>query len=442
MKKFLSMQLKLWLAVLFLFSFCVPTNAFAQPSVDVSYERISSCKETFVGKIVLENTGTKDMYQWKMEFDFDGTILKVCNAKITDYKNNHYVLSGDKRNETIPAGKVLKILVCWEMGETKKDIQDIIVTDLSDEIAQRAESWNSYVTNTEAEKAKISMAEMLYFKYTRFEADMLYAMGYEHIVTNPVRAFTKAKYQNVEIKTPDGLKLKGLFFKVKKAKGTLIALHGRGDDMYNTIPHIEFLMKNGYQVLLFNARFWNYYEQPENYYGTMVEDVEDIGSALEYLKTRHDVDKNKIGLIGFSNGANKSIIAGSSFGDVKLVISNAPSAFPFFDTDEEICPSGWLYIRDEFMNLYCERYGCVIEDFKKSDALTCIGNITKPIMLVHGANDPYVNSAEITRLYNAANEPKEMYEFQNSGHCDEVLSQDKDDYVNKVVRFLDKYMGE
>lgn len=101
----------------------------------------------------------------------------------------------------------------------------------------------------------------------------------------------------------------------------------------------------------------------------------------------------------------------------------------------------FFIIKRHFNPLYLYFEGCVIEDFKKSDALTCIGNITKPIMLVRGANDPYMNSAEIKRLYNAANEPKEMYEFQNSGHCDEVLTQDKDDYINKVVRFLDKYMG-
>jgi len=367
-----------------LFTVALPSSGFAKSSCDLTCERLSKCKNASVGKKIIKNTETKKMFKWK----------------------------------------------CKKIG----------ITNLIDEIAKKAENWNSYVVNTEAEKAKISIAEMLYFKYTRFEADMLYAKGYEHIVTNPVRDFTKAKYQNVEIKTDDGLKLKGLFFPVNKAKGTLIALHGRGDDMYNTIPHIEFLIKNGYQVLLFNARFWNYCENPEKYYGTMVEDVKDVGSAVKYLKTRRDVDKNKIGLIGFSNGANKSIIAGSSMDDLKLIISNAPSAFPFFDTDEQICPPGWLYVRDEFMNIYCERYGCVIEDFKKSDALTCISNTTKPIMLVRGVNDPYVNSAEINRLYNAANEPKEMYEFPNSGHCDEVLTQDKDDYTNKVVQFLDKYM--
>lgn len=421
-------------------STCLTIYAVEASSYEVNYDEIVDFENTFIGRITLKNTGEKELYKWKIEFDFDGTIERLCNAYIESHVENHYVLSSNKQKEILAKGKSLRILLKGTKN-VDNEPSNIYVKELSDEIAAKAAKWNTYVQAKEAELMNISAAEFLYYRYTRFEADTLYADGYEHIVKNPVRDFTDARYQNIEFESEGGIKLKGLFFPVRKPKGTLIALHGRGDDMYNTIPHIEFLLENGYQVLLFNGRFWNYFENPENYYGTMMEDTYDVGSAVEYLKTRCDVDKNNIGVIGFSNGANKALIAGRHFTGIKTVISNGPSAFPVFDNDEEICPPGWLYIREDWMKLYCERYGCTIEDFKKTDALTCLSETKKPFLILHGSNDPYVKTAEILRLFDAANGPKEMYIFQNSAHCNEVLTSDKDEYVSKLINFLDTYMN-
>ncbi|TYQ16289.1 UNVERIFIED_CONTAM: prolyl oligopeptidase family protein [Acetivibrio alkalicellulosi] len=462
----------------------IPVTVLADSSYNVSYSCQSRWKNIFMGEITVKNTGEKELTHWKMEFELNGEILHISNANIIESDNSRYVIAGEQYNAKMPFGKTasniimehnkfnlfpnnnpgriissisrskgrnkcnvniapgetLKIHITYRAQNKAAKPKNFIITDLYDEISVKSKEWNDYIAKKEGELIASSIAELLFFTYTRFEADMLYAKGYENIVRNPVGEYTNARYENVEIDTPEGHKLRGLFFPVRRPKGTLIALHGRGDDMYNTIKNIEFLMESGYQVLMFNGRFWNHYQNPSQYFGTIFDDVDDIESAVRYLKTRKDVDSRKIGLYGFSNGANKSIIAGKQIEGIKVSVLDAPSALPFFDEDEEISPPGWLYIRDDFMKLYEERLGITIEDFKEGDYIYCMTNNSKPVLFLHGLNDPWVKKAEIEKLYSVAPGVKEVHYFPNSGHTDAMHTEDKHDYINAVISFLDKYL--
>ncbi|HEX9060961.1 MAG TPA: cellulose binding domain-containing protein, partial [Clostridia bacterium] len=94
-----------------LFVCILSINVFSMPQVkaasgvEVKYEVIRDWKCGLTGKITILNNSSKDLDQWKLEFDWDRKILNVWNAKIESSGNNHYIISFSQCNKVIPSGK-------------------------------------------------------------------------------------------------------------------------------------------------------------------------------------------------------------------------------------------------------------------------------------------------------------------------------------------------
>lgn len=84
------------------------------------------------------------------------------------------------------------------------------------------------------------------------------------------------------------------------------------------------------------------------------------------------------------------------------------------------------------------RLGC---DLSEADPLRWVDKITpRALLLIHGAEDPYVSVEDVCRLYEAAGEPKELWIVAEAGHrqVDEVRPEE---YRERVLGFFDRYLA-
>ncbi|MBS1718671.1 MAG: alpha/beta hydrolase [Armatimonadetes bacterium] len=124
--------------------------------------------------------------------------------------------------------------------------------------------------------------------------------------------------------------------------------------------------------------------------------VMDYRRALDYLGTRKDVDKNRIGLMGFSMGAMMGTILGAVDSRVKAL---------------SLCVGGDPYTRfmqsrspEEQMTL-----ACISPSFFAPHVAP------RPVLMLNGRNDDTIPRSAAEVLYYSAREPKQI-RWYNSGH--------------------------
>lgn len=151
-------------------------------------------------------------------------------------------------------------------------------------------------------------------------------------------------FENVQFPAMDSVRLSGWFIPARvaeQAKGTIILAHGwlwnrLGDaaadltaDISGTTP-IELLRLahalnyENYNVLMFDLR--NHGESashPPVTFGQL--ESNDLLGALAYLQTRPDIDKDRIGVVGFCIGANALLYALPQTDQIRAAIAVGPS---------------------------------------------------------------------------------------------------------------------
>jgi pimeloyl-ACP methyl ester carboxylesterase len=154
-------------------------------------------------------------------------------------------------------------------------------------------------------------------------------------IKRPQNPPSKVSYEIVEVK-----------FKNKKGKvvlnGTLTIPIGKGpfpavvlasgsgqqDRNEEMVKHKPFhviahhLTSNGIMVLRFDDRFYG--ESSKKFYNSSMEDFAgDVSSAVNYLRKNKKVDREKLGVIGHSEGGIHAPIAASQNENIKFIISLA-----------------------------------------------------------------------------------------------------------------------
>ena len=139
-------------------------------------------------------------------------------------------------------------------------------------------------------------------------------------------------YESVSFQTADGLTLRGWFIPAPLASlentvegnatkapcGTILVGHGYPFDKANILRHALFLHPR-FHLLLFDFRYFG--ESDGAYTTAGLLETRDVQAAVEYVKSRGDVDPTRIGAMGFSMSASAFIL--SRHPDVKAILGAA-----------------------------------------------------------------------------------------------------------------------
>jgi len=173
----------------------------------------------------------------------------------------------------------------------------------------------------------------------RYFSLLILLCAYFHGSGQEVRK-TKVLIDTVSFKGPTGISFNGVFSRPKgsKAFSTVIIVSGTGkQDLNGTMAGhkiflelANYLNSRGIAVLRTDDRgtgkTTGVYET-----STTADFADDVISAVNYLKTRKDLDHSKVGLIGHSEGGAVSAIAAGKSDDIHFLVSMAGLAMSGYE---------------------------------------------------------------------------------------------------------------
>lgn len=247
----------------------------------------------------------------------------------------------------------------------------------------------------------------------------------------------------------DGLQIPSFLWKPHQAKTGkvpgLVWLHGGpgGQTRKGYSPRIQFLVNHGYAILGVNYRgsagYGKSFMAADD--GKHTRDpLRDCVEGKRYLSSLDFVDASKIGVIG------------ASYGGYLVLAAMAFTPNEFACGVDLFGISNWLRMMESFppywkpnMDLYYQKIGDPRTEQTTLRAISPLfhaNNITRPLMIVQGANDPRVLRAEaddMVAAIKARNGNVDYLVFEDEGHgiarkANRIIA------YSSILKFLDRYL--
>jgi len=238
------------------------------------------------------------------------------------------------------------------------------------------------------------------------------------------------KYENVRFNSNDGTRLSGWFIhSTTRALGTVIHFHGNAQNMSSHFSFVSWLPKNGFNVFVFDYRGYGMSQGKPNREGVHQDSV----TALEYLLTRPDINRNKIIVIGQSLGGANAISVmgrGHAAGIRGIVIESAFASYSEIAKD---------VIKQSLLSTVSSPLISIAVSDKYSP-VDVVANISPtPILFIHGTADRTVPYKHVMELYEKAKEPKQLWTIKNGGHT-EAFTKYRKDVLPKLYQTMRKWV--
>lgn len=197
--------------------------------------------------------------------------------------------------------------------------------------------------------------------------------------------------QDVEVRAADGPRLHGWFLPASgMAKGTVLHLHGNAANVTNHLPLVAWLPARGYNVLMLDYRGFGRSEGKPTLDGI----VDDALAALQYVRTRPDVDRERLVVFGQSlGGATALRMLARDAAGVRLAIID--SSFPSYRGIARDAAAG------SGMAALASLAAPGLPGADK-DPVTALKSIRVPVIFVHGTRDAVIPHANSDALHAAA----------------------------------------
>ena len=244
--------------------------------------------------------------------------------------------------------------------------------------------------------------------------------------------------QNVTFMSRTGIKIAARFFP-GRSHATIVLSHGYGDNQNQMLPWANFLNRAGYSVLTYDMRDRGRSGGDAVTLGALEQD--DLISAVDYLTSRHDVDRARIGALGVSLGGATTILAAAQDRGIKAVVDDCG-----FADAPTVIANGFTYFIHlpafpfAFVSVKIAEWRAGV-DVEKVRPVDKIGLISpRPIFIIDGLADKAVLPVNSARNFAAAKEPKQIWWVRSAGHTQSRVVAGSL-YVRRVVAFFRRYLG-
>ena len=197
--------------------------------------------------------------------------------------------------------------------------------------------------------------------------------------------------EDVELHAADGTRLHAWFLPASGvAKGTVLHLHGNAANVSNHLPLVAWLPARGYNVLMLDYRGFGRSQGKPTLDGI----VDDALAALQYLRSRADVDRDRLVVFGQSLGGATALrmLARDSAG-VRLAIID--SSFPSYRGIARDATAG------SAMGPLASLAVSALPGPEK-DPVTALKRINVPLVFMHGTRDSVIPNENSDALHAAA----------------------------------------
>lgn len=254
--------------------------------------------------------------------------------------------------------------------------------------------------------------------------------------------------------TFDGREIPGWWFRPGKASKekaarrvggglpVVVLVHGGPESQtrpyYNFL--VQYLVHHGFAVLAPNVRgstgYGKHYSSLDDVEKRM-DSVADLAHAVHWLRTRPEVDPARIAVYGGSYGGFMVLSALTTYPDLWAAGVDIVGISNFVTFLENTSAYRRGHRESE--------YGSLAEDREFLESISPnnhLENITAPLLVIHGANDPRVPLSEAEQLAAALEKrdvPVELLVFDDEGHGIFRLANKRVAYP-AIVEFLGKYV--
>jgi uncharacterized protein len=259
----------------------------------------------------------------------------------------------------------------------------------------------------------------------------LYPLAESYVVTHSARAFVPTPqlgtaFEEVNFTSSDGLRLQGWYVPSKNG-AAVISFPGRKGPQ----KPARLLAEHGYGVLLFDRRGEGESEGDPNAFGWR--GTRDLEGAIAYLRSRPDVDPNRIGGVGLSVGGEVMLQAAAETDDFKAIVSEGAGVRSVREAVH--VPGAVKVIFTQISAIGTLGTMVFASDLAPPDLKDLSAEISEPLLVIYA--EPGMGGETISRqYYDAAKGPKELWPAPG-GHTG-AFEAAPQEYERRVVGFFDR----
>lgn len=225
------------------------------------------------------------------------------------------------------------------------------------------------------------------------------------------------RYDEVSLKTDDGVRIAGWWLPQDESRATLLFFHGNAGNIGHRLDSLELFRQLNLSVLIIDYRGYGESAGKPSEAGIR----SDALAAWNYLTLERRIPAHEIVVFGRSLGGAIAANLAREHRPAALIVESAfrsapkmaQSAYPFL-------PARWL-----------TRFDYATEDY--------VREVEAPVLVIHSAADEIIPYAHGRAVFDAAREPKRMLDLQG-GHNTAFL-QNRELYVNGIDAFLREEAG-
>jgi dipeptidyl aminopeptidase/acylaminoacyl peptidase len=249
----------------------------------------------------------------------------------------------------------------------------------------------------------------------------------------------------------DGLEIPAILYKPHEATSknkvpAVLWIHGGpgGQSRLGFSSTIQYLVNHGYVILAVNNRGSSgygktFYMLDNQRHGE--DDLMDCVKAKDFLATLGYVDMDRVGIMGGSYGGYMTMAALTYHPEEFAVGVNVFGVTNWLRTLRSI-PPYWEAFKKQLYDEMGDPNTADSVRLRKISPLFHAENVTKPLMVLQGANDPRVLQVESDEIVEAVRKngiPVEYVIFEDEGHGF-MKKENRIEGYGKVKVFLDTYL--
>ena len=201
------------------------------------------------------------------------------------------------------------------------------------------------------------------------------------------------QYQDLYLKTPDGINLHGWYVPAAQPRGTVLFLHGNAGNISHRIDSLKMFNRLGFNTLIFDYRGYGNSGGKPTEEGT----YRDAETAWRYLSDQLHIPGCRIVVYGESMGGAVAAWLAARQKPAALVIASSFTSVP--DMGQQLYP--YLPVRLVTRIHY--------------DTREYLRSVSVPVLIAHSPEDDIIPFAHGQALFAAAKPPKQFLELAG-GH--------------------------
>jgi dipeptidyl aminopeptidase/acylaminoacyl peptidase len=240
-------------------------------------------------------------------------------------------------------------------------------------------------------------------------------------------------FEDVAFPTADGLTLRGWFIPAGRPDApAIVYAPATAKDQRSGLDLIPAFHKAGYHLLLFSYRGYGRSDGRKGAFTYGEAESKDVDAAVSFLYQVKQI--HRVGVIGHSAGAVSAILSAARNERIGAVVALAP-----FNCVGEV----WRTSRPPLVPPALLDWALWVAEkrggFDARDVcpINVVDRIApRPLLVIRGTKDRRVTEAQVFRLFEAAQEPKSLWQVKGATH-DAIRAIAFDQLAPQVIAFFD-----